>query len=93
MEDRNDCAQLTASRCAHHAYLFGLSFYCFILGESVPKPNYHQARKQRELAKKARQQAKLERRSAHPVAPEAAAAETPAQTPAAGDPAGSGGGE
>jgi len=29
----------------------------------VAKPNYHQARKQRELARKARQQAKLDRRS------------------------------
>jgi hypothetical protein len=33
-------------------------------GEPMPKPNYHQARKQKEVARKARQQEKKERRSA-----------------------------
>jgi hypothetical protein len=32
----------------------------------VAKPNYHQARKQKELARKARQQEKQQRRSARP---------------------------
>jgi hypothetical protein len=32
----------------------------------MPKPNYHQARKQKELARKARQQEKQQRRSARP---------------------------
>jgi len=36
----------------------------------VPKPNYHQARKQKELARKARQQEKQQRRSSRPTAPE-----------------------
>ena len=66
--------------------LLGPFFHCFIPGEPVPKPNYHQAKKQRELARKTRQQAKQERRAARPSAPEATAAETPAQTPAARDP-------
>jgi hypothetical protein len=35
----------------------------------VAKPNYHQARKQKELARKARQQEKQQRRSARPSAP------------------------
>jgi hypothetical protein len=36
----------------------------------MPKPNYHQARKQKELARKARQQEKQQRRSAaRPDAP------------------------
>jgi ribosome assembly protein YihI (activator of Der GTPase) len=34
----------------------------------VAKPNYHQARKQKELARKARQQEKQQRRSARPGA-------------------------
>jgi hypothetical protein len=32
----------------------------------MPKPNYHQARKQKELARKARQQEKQQRRAARP---------------------------
>jgi len=32
----------------------------------MPKPNYHQVRKQKELARKARQQEKQQRRSARP---------------------------
>ena len=36
----------------------------------MAKPNYHQARKQKELARKARQQEKQQRRSARPSAPE-----------------------
>jgi len=32
----------------------------------MPKPNYHQARKQKEVARKARQQEKQQRRSARP---------------------------
>jgi hypothetical protein len=32
----------------------------------MPKPNYHQARKQKELARKARQQEKQQRRSSRP---------------------------
>ena len=32
----------------------------------MPKPNYHHARKQKELARKARQQEKQQRRSARP---------------------------
>lgn len=47
----------------------------------VAKPNYHQARKQKEVARKARQQEKQQRRSARPneAAPdtETAAAEVP----------------
>jgi hypothetical protein len=35
----------------------------------MPKPNYHQKRKQKELARKARQQEKQQRRSARPDAP------------------------
>jgi hypothetical protein len=34
----------------------------------VAKPNYHHARKQKELARKARQQEKQQRRSARPSA-------------------------
>jgi hypothetical protein len=35
----------------------------------MPKPNYHQARKQKEVARKARQQEKQQRRAARPDAP------------------------
>ena len=56
-------------------------------GEPMPKQNYHQARKQRELARKTRQQAKRDRRSARPESPGANAAETPEQDPTARDPA------
>ena len=34
----------------------------------MPRPNYHQVRKQKELARKARQQEKKQRRSARPDA-------------------------
>jgi len=48
----------------------------------VAKPNYHQARKQKELARKARQQEKQQRRSARPGArgedPETSQLEAPA---------------
>ena len=51
----------------------------------VAKPNYHQARKQKELARKARQQEKQQRRSARPGArgenPEASQLEAPATPP------------
>ena len=45
-------------------------------GALMPKPNYHQARKQKELARKARQQEKQQRRSARP--------DDPGATPPAG---------
>jgi hypothetical protein len=35
----------------------------------MPRPNYHQARKQKELARKARQQEKQQRRTVRPDAP------------------------
>lgn len=35
----------------------------------MPRPNYHQARKQRELARKARQQEKQQKRATRPGAP------------------------
>ena len=45
----------------------------------MPKPNYHQVRKQKELARKARQQEKQQRRAARPDAPgESAPAGVPA---------------
>ena len=48
-------------------------------GALMPKPNYHQARKQKELARKARQQEKQQRRAARPDAPgETAPAGVPA---------------
>jgi len=52
-------------------------------GAQVPK-NYHQARKQRELARKARQQEKQQRRAARPsTAGENAPATAPVAEPAA----------
>ena len=86
---RKDCRPPARARAYERPrnISWGHPFHCFISGEPVPKPNYHQARKQRELAKKTRQQAKQERRSARPSAPAANAAETPAQTPTARDPA------
>src|SRR5215472_13227700 len=39
------------------------SFHLDNPGDVVPKQNYHQARKQKELARKARQQAKQQRRA------------------------------
>src|SRR5690348_4289354 len=50
-------------------------------GDLVPKPNYHQARKQKELARKARQQEKQQRRLARPSAPGENAAVPAAEAP------------
>jgi hypothetical protein len=52
----------------------------------VAKPNYHHARKQKELARKARQQEKQQRRSARPNAADETAAASPADPSVAGDP-------
>jgi hypothetical protein len=49
----------------------------------VPKPNYHHAKKQRELAKKTRKQEKEQRKSARSSAPEEAEAGATTETPAA----------
>lgn len=49
-------------------------------GEKVPKRNYHQAKKQKELARKSRQQEKQQRRLARPTPPDAETSGTPAQT-------------
>lgn len=43
-------------------------------GVHVPKPNYHHAKKQKELARKARKQEKEQRKSARLNAPEETAA-------------------
>ena len=48
----------------------------------VPKPNYHHAKKQKELARKARKQEKEQRKSARLNAPEETAA--PSATEGAG---------
>jgi hypothetical protein len=64
----------------------GPSFHRSIYGEPVPKQNYHQARKQRELARKTRQQEKQQRRATRPDTPGTDAGETPAETPAAPNP-------
>lgn len=53
----------------------------------MPKQNYHQARKQRELARKTRQQEKQQRRATRPNEPGMIATETPAEAPAAEVPA------
>lgn len=45
----------------------------------MPKQNYHQARKQKEFARKARQEEKQQRRSARAGEPGEIATETPAQ--------------
>lgn len=45
--------------------------YLDVYGEPMPKHNYHQARKQKEVARKARQQEKQQRRSARLNAGEA----------------------
>jgi len=71
--------------CALQCF-FGAALSQLHPGESVPKQNYHHARKQRELARKTRQQAKQERRSARPGAPDENAVETPAHTPIPGNP-------
>jgi hypothetical protein len=48
----------------------------------VPKPNYHHAKKQKELARKARKQEKEQRKSARVSAPEEGAAAASTETPA-----------
>ena len=50
-------------------------------GAYVPKPNYHHAKKQKELARKARKQEKELRKSARLNAPEETAATSPAAAP------------
>jgi ribosome assembly protein YihI (activator of Der GTPase) len=58
---------------------------------SVAKPNYHHARKQKELARKARQQEKQQRRSARPGARDENLATTQADASATrSDPTGGG---
>ncbi len=52
----------------------------------VAKPNYHHARKQKELARKARQQEKQQRRSARPNAADENSAAAPADASVAGNP-------
>ena len=52
------------------------------IGGTVAKPNYHQARKQKELARKARQQEKQQRRLSPPAAPGGTTGEAPPETPA-----------
>jgi hypothetical protein len=52
----------------------------------VAKPNYHHARKQKELARKARQQEKQQRRSARPNAGGENSTTGPADASVAGDP-------
>jgi len=47
----------------------------------MPKPNYHQARKQKEVARKARQQEKQQRRSARDSTPGAEAETAALQEP------------
>lgn len=49
----------------------------------MPKPNYHHARKQKELARKARQEEKQQRRLARPNSTDEPAVTTPADEPAA----------
>lgn len=55
----------------------------------MPKPNYHQARKQKEVARKARQQEKQERRSARSSTPSEAVETAPSQEPGGSSEAGS----
>ena len=55
-------------------------------GEPVPKPNYHQARKQKEQARKARQQEKQQRRSTRPGIPGEEAAAAPEEETSAAPP-------
>jgi hypothetical protein len=55
----------------------------------MPKPNYPQARKQKEVARKARQQEKQQRRAARPNTPEATAETAALQEPGASREAGS----
>lgn len=49
----------------------------------MAKPNYRFKKQQKELARKARQQQKLDRRKAKPDAPADGSVETPADAPAA----------
>jgi hypothetical protein len=60
--------------------------HSFNRGEPVPRQNYHQVRKQKELARKTRQQEKQQRRSTPASAPGTDAAEPASQTPAASEP-------
>jgi hypothetical protein len=82
-------APLTAHSRACHAVLLGRACsraYVLATQETlVAKPNYHHARKQKELARKARQQEKQQRRSTRPNATD----ENPTAGPAA--PSGAGG--
>jgi hypothetical protein len=55
----------------------------------MPKPNYHQARKQKEVARKARQQEKQQRRATRPGTPEANAETAALQEPGSPREAGS----
>jgi hypothetical protein len=50
------------------------------------KPNYHQARKQREQAKKTRKEEKQQRRTARANVAEGSATEAPASTPVTEEP-------
>lgn len=68
------------------------SLYSFVPGGLVPKPNYHQARKQRELTRKTRQQEKQQRRASRASEPGVTAAETPVETRTVRDPAAAGDG-
>lgn len=52
------------------------------IGNLVPKPNYRQAKKQKEASRKARQLEKQQRRTARPNAPGEAA--VPVENPPAG---------
>jgi len=47
----------------------------------VPKPNYHHAKKQKELARKARKQEKEQRKTARANTPEDGAAVSPSDAP------------
>jgi hypothetical protein len=49
----------------------------------VAKPNYHHAKKQKELARKARKQEKEQRKSARLNAPDETTATAPVETPGA----------
>jgi hypothetical protein len=58
-------------------------------GEPMPKPNYHQARKQKEVARKARQQEKQQRRATRENATAAPTESVGSQEPAGSREAGS----
>lgn len=55
-------------------------------GDPMPKPNYHQARKQKELARKARQQEKQQRRSTRPAGEDAQAGSAEGSAPLVDNP-------